>query len=264
MASIRTRLTVTYAGALVGTMFAFTSALLFARKEAAYRELLRYVTDESGVATRLLRIARGPGGGLPLLAPKTDELIIPQVVERVRSLFDALPNIVILRDTAGALVYRSVDARILETSSQADIVGNLRAVTPRDAYILLEVKRDTVTPEYRDYIFKRRLPIEDHVLAIRIDVPGDLSPIESIIVGTSTKSSEQATRELFGALLAIAPIVLALSVGAAYYIAGSTLRPLEHVRTEVEAITDGRSLHRRLPVEESGDELARLAATQTR
>jgi signal transduction histidine kinase len=44
--------------------------------------------------------------------------------------------------------------------------------------------------------------------------------------------------------------------------AGNTLRPLESLRTELEAITDGRSLHRRLHVEEAGgDEMARLVAT---
>jgi signal transduction histidine kinase len=51
------------------------------------------------------------------------------------------------------------------------------------------------------------------------------------------------------------------SVGAAYVIAGTAVAPLDRVINEVEAITDGRSLHRRLAVDGSGDELARLNAT---
>src|SRR5690606_18284501 len=38
-------------------------------------------------------------------------------------------------------------------------------------------------------------------------------------------------------------------------------RQVDRMINEVQAITDGRSLHRRLPVESSGDELARLAIT---
>jgi two-component system, OmpR family, sensor kinase len=47
----------------------------------------------------------------------------------------------------------------------------------------------------------------------------------------------------------------------AYYIAGRAFRPVDELINEVEAITDGRSLHRRLPVDHSNDELSRLAAT---
>jgi hypothetical protein len=258
MASIRTRLTVTYTAALLGTMVAFADTLLFARKQAAYRELQRYVLDEAGVATRLLARAAGPK--LPLTETK-DELIGPQVVERVRFILDALPNIVILADTNGRLVYRSIDARLLESACLAEVLGNARAIPPGQPTAAVPVARDTTLPEIRRYWEARGLPRTDRVLVMRVDADPELLPIRTIIVGASTVGADRATREPFGALLAIVPLVLLLSIGAAYYIAGSTLRPLEHVRTEVEAITDGRSLHRRLPVEESGDELARLAAT---
>ena len=42
------------------------------------------------------------------------------------------------------------------------------------------------------------------------------------------------------------------------------LRPVQGIMDEVEAITDGRSLHRRLAVPLSGDEMARLALTRER
>jgi signal transduction histidine kinase len=47
----------------------------------------------------------------------------------------------------------------------------------------------------------------------------------------------------------------------AYFVAGRAFRPVDDLINEVEAITDGRSLHRRLPVATSGDELSRLSAT---
>ncbi|HKH82968.1 MAG TPA: HAMP domain-containing sensor histidine kinase, partial [Gemmatimonadales bacterium] len=46
-----------------------------------------------------------------------------------------------------------------------------------------------------------------------------------------------------------------------YWLAGTSLKPVQTIMDEVEAIADGRSLHRRLPVPLSGDEMARLALT---
>src|SRR5207237_8309264 len=57
-------------------------------------------------------------------------------------------------------------------------------------------------------------------------------------------------------LVGIVPAVL---VGR--WIAGRALEPVDNMITEVREITDGRSLHRRLPVPMQKDELGRLAAT---
>jgi signal transduction histidine kinase len=46
-----------------------------------------------------------------------------------------------------------------------------------------------------------------------------------------------------------------------YWLAGTSLRPVQGIMDEVEAISDGTSLHRRLAVPLSGDEMARLALT---
>jgi signal transduction histidine kinase len=46
-----------------------------------------------------------------------------------------------------------------------------------------------------------------------------------------------------------------------YWLAGTSLRPVEGIMDEVDAISDGTSLHRRLAVPLSGDEMARLALT---
>lgn len=69
--------------------------------------------------------------------------------------------------------------------------------------------------------------------------------------------------QLLKAMLVIAPVILIGSIALGYVLADASLRPLERMVDELEAITDGRSLHRRLaPV--SADELARLAGTMNR
>jgi signal transduction histidine kinase len=59
-------------------------------------------------------------------------------------------------------------------------------------------------------------------------------------------------------------VILLGSIGLGYVLADASLRPLEGMVDEIEAVTDGRSLHRRVAVPESADELARLAFTMNR
>ena len=65
--------------------------------------------------------------------------------------------------------------------------------------------------------------------------------------------------DLLRSMLLIAPIVLLGAGIVGYWLAGTSLRPVQGIMDELEAITDGRSLHRRLAVPLSGDEMARLA-----
>jgi two-component system OmpR family sensor kinase len=52
-----------------------------------------------------------------------------------------------------------------------------------------------------------------------------------------------------------------VSIVGAYGIAGRAFRPVDVIINEVQAISDGRSLHRRLAVDGAGDELMRLNET---
>jgi len=62
-------------------------------------------------------------------------------------------------------------------------------------------------------------------------------------------------------MLLISPLILVGSALVGWWLADTSLRPVQGIMDEVEAITDGRSLHRRLAVPVSGDEMARLALT---
>lgn len=56
------------------------------------------------------------------------------------------------------------------------------------------------------------------------------------------------------------PVLVSAAGATAWLLAGRALRPVEAIRTEVEEIT-ASTLNRRVPVPESGDEVARLAET---
>jgi signal transduction histidine kinase len=91
--------------------------------------------------------------------------------------------------------------------------------------------------------------------------PTPSSTIDRVFVAMSIDETELQLRELLGTILVIAPFLIALSVVFAHFIAGRAFRPIDRIIDQVEAISDGRSLHRRLAIGAAGDELARLSAT---
>ena len=261
MATVRARLATAYALALGGTVGVFAATMWTARGAAGDRELQRYVTEEADITTRLLQQAEGPG---LKLTEVQDRVIGPQVARRVALLLDALPNIVLVIDTAGRVVYRSVDARLLQTGQAEALVALSDSVLSPTVSAKREIIRDT-SGALAAYLRARGLPDAEEVLVVRRDTPASVSPIRRVIVATPTRSAIAARDELFTAMLVIAPFALIASGGIGWWLAGTGVRPLERVIDEMEAITDGRSLHRRLAAGETApedaDELTRLTTT---
>jgi two-component system OmpR family sensor kinase len=80
-------------------------------------------------------------------------------------------------------------------------------------------------------------------------------------VATPTAQASFGPADLLRSMLLIAPVILVGAGLVGYWLAGTSLRPVENIMDEVDAISDGTSLHRRLAVPVSGDEMARLALT---
>jgi signal transduction histidine kinase len=132
--------------------------------------------------------------------------------------------------------------------------GALEVVVPgRTTYFEVRVDQRPVaaTPGYEE--------LTDDVMetTARVDTPTGLvelvaaSPLEPI------ERSVDAVRS--GLLLTFPLLVLGAGL-LTWALAGRALRPVEAIRTEVESIT-GSTLDRRVPVPDSGDEVARLAQT---
>ncbi len=239
MPSIRSRLTATYALALVGTMALYGAALYAGRGAGVYRELQRYVFAHADITARIVRQAQAAGEPV---VETTDALIGRQLAPKLRTALDVVPEYIFVLDSAGQALYISAAARRLDVSDRATLL---------DAAKRLESSN-----------FGLEVPLRRTKVLLAAQRPAELGPpVARVVAGASTRSTVESGRELLGTMLAVAPFVIIASVGAAYAIAGGAVRPLDRVINEVAAITDGRSLHRRLAVDESGDELARLNAT---
>jgi len=259
MATIRTKLTVAYTGALIGSLAVFSVALYAARRSTAHRDAQREVAVQAEQALRVLRFAVSAAAEVhePVTADRDplDPLIGDQITPRVAAILDGLPDYVVLLDKDGWRLYVSPAVRSLA-----------RNVTQN------ENQREPPSPDY-ERLMREAVALQpglstfpiavgsSEVMLVSLPETDPSTLVARVVVGREVDLTAGWLREFLTTILIVAPLVIGASVAAAYLIAGRAVEPVGQMINEVEAITDGRSLHRRLPVETTGDELARLSAT---
>ncbi|MFN2566599.1 MAG: sensor histidine kinase [Gemmatimonadaceae bacterium] len=252
MASIRTRLTVTYAGALVGALAAFGTALYVARRAAAYQELGHQAIAEADRVLDAIRSHQDASGSDnvadTVAAEATGGPWKTRLSRELSERLERLGGYFLVLDADGRSIFSSFAVRRLHPDDLSRLQEvALRLPAEGDAAARVPLTGDTA-------VAKRLL------IVARTDA--SVSPaVSRVVAGLPTETADLAPRLLFGTMLVVAPFVLLLSLPLAYYVGGRTFRPVDQLINEVEAITDGRSLHRRLPTDPSNDELSRLTAT---
>lgn len=98
------------------------------------------------------------------------------------------------------------------------------------------------------------------VRLLALPVTGAGSPPQVLVVGTSRDLSEAALARARTLLLIAGSLVVAASLMGAWMLAGATLRPVDRMRKQADAITAG-DLDAALTVPATRDEVARLGAT---
>jgi two-component system, OmpR family, sensor kinase len=258
MWSTRARIAAAYAGLLVVTLLAFSLAVYVARRSAAFEELAGFGIQADLAADAVLRaMANAEATGkkltqrdstLTLREGSSDSVWTRTVSPRpdLAQLLAPYPGFFLVLDDQSKLLYSSSVMRRLPREDQDHI--NEQAVT------LYPNGRAAVVP----------LTNGSRVFFVaRAD--STLQPnVARVVAGVLTYDPGVPAQLLFGTMFLIAPLMLLLSVAVAYVIAGNTFKPVDTLINEVEAITDGRSLHRRVPADEADEELARLADTLNR
>lgn len=85
--------------------------------------------------------------------------------------------------------------------------------------------------------------------------------IGAVLVATASRAPSVEPALLVQSMLVVAPFLLIGAVLLGYGLASTTVRPLMDMAVDLEEITDGRSLHRRLMEAHETEELAQLAHT---
>lgn len=240
MPSIRRRVTVWYALALLVTLGAFGGALYFERRRSSLTELDERLALEGNLAAQyFLSYQRQAGRTLnPGEAPSI-------AINAVGGYLDGIRDFVIVFDPDRAPMYRNAAAKTFNVTTLSEVLSAsswLEAGGVRTGVVQI----DNIMFRYA-----------------QVPLPGIWAEPASMFVTAPINSVPFGAGQLLQAMLVIAPVILIGSLGLGYLIAETSLRPLEGMVDEIAAISGGRSLHRRLaPV--SVDELALLGATVNR
>jgi signal transduction histidine kinase len=238
MNSIRRRLTIWYTVALGVTVLAFGAALYYERQQSSIRELDRRLYIEADVAKRWLAESYRVLGRLVAQTPR------PALDPGISAYLEAFRDYLIVADTAGNVIGLSAVTRPLSAADFERLSAPLHALRGPQASGTIAFDPPLGSVRY---------------LATRVDSAGP--GINVILVATPTAEVSYGPADLLKSMLLIAPIVLAGSVFLGYWLANTSVQPLLGIIDELEAIGDGRSLHRRLAVPISDDEMSRLAIT---
>jgi signal transduction histidine kinase len=251
MASIRARLTTSYAASLLASVVVFAAVVYGARSARAGRELADEAIQRGDLAVLILRQAAAIGTN-----PRVtwESPVGPRLAAAITVTLDAIPGYIVVVDAgAGTVLYESPAVHRLRTPIQGGGQPR-RAEDVRLFDRAMAELRSNAGPMMVD------LPSDDIVMVSRRD-PDPARRGLYVVAGVSTDESDIAQRELLGTMFIITPFVLALSVIAALMIGRRAVAPIDQIVNEVEAISDGRSLHKRLDVTGADQEVERLAGT---
>jgi two-component system OmpR family sensor kinase len=239
MTTIRRRLTMWYTVALAVTVLVFGTALYLERRQASIRELDQRLSLEADLAHRWLTQSYKVLGRIVTTAN-----LNPALDPGISAYLDATRDYLIVADTAGKVLGLS------------DITRGLNA----PALERLTAPLDTLPLTRHSGV----LPLGSPAGSVRylvIPIQGAGPGIGGLLVATPIKQTSFGPADLLRSMLLIAPVILLGAGLVGYWLAGTSLRPVQGIMDEVDAISDGTSLHRRVAVPLSGDEMARLALT---
>lgn len=169
---------------------------------------------------------------------------------------------------------RAAEQRLDELSQRFDQRGPRdqpgREVSGMDDEIVQILGPDgavrAASDEARDTLGTTPLPAVDDPVTRTIDdepmliASTELEGDHTLVIALPVENDEE-TLSTVALLLAVAvPLLLALVAATTWLVTGRALRPVARIREEVDGITAER-LHRRVPVPDSGDEIAALATT---
>src|SRR3990172_4608951 len=244
MSTIRGRLVVSITVTLGAALLAFAAVLYLMQRGQRFRDLDARIRFQGDMIAALL--AEESGAPDSLSAPAGDLGRTAQVVGTVRSVIRSLRDYVIVISPSQELPYVSSGARGLAVEPLRSLIDLGRRPYAGRALGSADLASDAA-----------RIPVRYYVREVRAGGrPGAL-----VVAAAPTVGVVLPPDRLVSTMLLAAMVVIGFSILIVYLLVDRTLEPVDAIVEEVEAITDGRSLHRRLMEPQSRDELARLTDT---
>lgn len=241
--STRLRLTLIFAATLAVALAAVTTSLWLSRRAYVYRDLSAYAASQASLAAQVIQESAEAG------EPLTEEPLIGAegaplrrvLSPRLWRTFEALPDYLIVIDADNDVVFASKSLMELDREDWEAIQAGLPQVPVDGPAAVLDVNNG--------------------VLLVARSIGSPSTVLTRVIAGVHAGGRLEAPREYLITLFFLFPLILAASLIAVWGMLGRPFEQLRRISDEVAAITDGRSLHRRLPVDDSRAELSDLVTT---
>lgn len=233
----RARLTLLFAAMAVAVAVVLSAALLLARSSYLYRDAGQHASLRAEIAARLIEHEASAGGRITAVT----EGGATALVGTLRAALEAGSEILLVLDTAGTPVFTSRAVNALSEEDWSTLQSGL-PVLPAGGPAGL-------------------LPIGGGTLLVARSISGQPDGIERVVAGVGTGELLAVPRDFALTLAFVLPLIVLISVWVAYLFLGRPFEELDNIAAEVAAITDGKSLHRRLGMREQRGELSRLVDT---
>jgi signal transduction histidine kinase len=241
MISTRVTLTAAFVAGLVAVTVTLFLAVLAARNDAVYHDIALYAAAQGDLAARVITDAEKAEGNVMATSDTAlIALLSPNVVNRLQ----ALPGYIVVVDTMGRAVYRSSDVMRLQGSDMATLQTQLKGLPASGEALIFTLDS-----------------LQEKVLFVSHSLAGNSSGLSRIASGSVATRASTIPREYLLDALIIVPLIIGAAGVGAFLILGRTQRQLSEITTEVAAITDGRSLHRRLALSDESTDFADLVTT---
>lgn len=238
MSTIRGRLTFWYTVALTATVLVFGTALYLERRQSSVRELDQRLALEADFARRWLNESYTV---LNTLVRSTDP---PELEQGVAANFEGVRDLLLVFDRHGRTLYINDPVRQLNFAA---IEGLASLAGPSPTPPTTGTASVPGGEQPMRYVI---LPVNDAG-----------NEVGALVVAARLSAVAFGPADLLRSMILVVPLILLASGVLGWFLAGRAMRPVQRLMDEVQEVTDGRSLHRRVAVPNSGDELARLAVT---
>ncbi len=241
MASTRTNLTTLFVVALTAVSGVIGLMSWTVRSASIYRDIARYADTEADLATSLILDA-GEGVQAVVIGPDTAAESL-SITPRLGAMLNAFPNYLVVTDRNGTPLFQSAAVRRLSGSDSTLLADQLVNLPVNGPAGLLGLDS-----------------LDERVLLVARAVSRSPTPLGKVIVGVPTNDATTLPREYWYAFFFLIPLIGFAGWGA-WQMLGVNAERIARITHDVAAISDGRSLHRRLSIENAGLEFEQLVAT---
>lgn len=238
--SLRVKLTAAFLAALIAIAVTLFLSIITARNATVFRDIAQYAAAQGELAAHVITGAAAERPDSAVTNAASFPQLAPGVVERLK----AIPGYIVVLDTAGRSLYRSPDVMALTSNDMQALQGQLGDLPKSGEALIFQLDS-----------LGERLLFVSHPMP---EAPGGIARIAS---GTLATRATTVPREYIFNALVIVPIIVLAAGTVAFVFLGHTQRQLAQITTEMSAITDGRSLHRRLALSEESSDFADLVTT---